>query len=192
MLKYFGFIVLLLLLSTSFTIAQEENAQMNEQMKVWMDYMTPGPMHEMMAKNVGEWKTTTKFWNYPGAEPMTSEGSAKTEAILGGRYFKSVHTGNVMGMPMEGWSIEGYDNGKKEFMNIWIDNMGTGMAVSSGKYDEASGNYKYEGTMYDAMGGKDTKFTTVMKQIDDNNILFEMYGNFEGKEFKMMEMTYTR
>ena len=43
-----------------------------------------------------------------------------------------------MGMPMEGWSIEGYDNGKKEFVNIWIDNMGSGMASSSGKYDEVT------------------------------------------------------
>jgi hypothetical protein len=180
------------LFSSSILIAQEENGQMNDQMKIWMDYMTPGPMHEMMAKNVGDWKTTTTFWNYPGAEPMTSEGTAKTEAILGGRYFKTVHSGNVMGMPMEGWSIEGYDNGKKEFMNIWIDNMGSGMAFSTGKYDEASGNYKYEGTMYDPMSNKDTKFTSIMKQVDDNNILFEMYGSYEGKEFKMMEMTYTR
>jgi hypothetical protein len=46
--------------------------------------------------------------------------------------------------------------------------------------------------MYDPMAGKDTKVTSIMKQLDENNIFFEMFGSYEGKEFKMMEMTYTR
>jgi hypothetical protein len=192
MVKYFYLIFLLLILSFNFGFAQEESTQMNEQMKVWMDYMTPGPMHKMMARNVGEWKTETKFWNYPDAEPMMSEGKAITEAILGGRYFKTTITGDVMGMPMEGWSIEGYDNGKKEFVNFWIDNMGSGMARSSGMYDDVTKIINYKGTMYDPMAGKDMEFTSTAKQIDDNKIVFEMYSMVDGKEFKMMEMTYTR
>jgi hypothetical protein len=177
---------------TTSTFAQNESAGMEEQMKIWTEYMSPGPMHEMMNKNVGEWKTITKFWNAPGTEPMISEGKANTEAILGGRYFKTTITGDVMGMPMEGWSIEGYDNGKKEFINIWIDNMGSGMASSSGKYDEVTKMINYKGTMYDPMAGKDLEFTSTANQVDDNKIIFEMFSKVDGKEFKMMEMTYTR
>ena len=179
-----------LFFAANYSYAQEMDMQ--EMMKIWTEYMTPGPMHEEMAKNVGDWKTTTSFWNYPGAEPMVSEGTATTEAILGGRYFKTVHKGMVMGMPMEGWSIEAYDNGKKEFINIWFDNMGSGMAISTGKYNDSTATFDYTGTMYDAMSGKDVEFRSVAKQIDENKIFFEMFTSIKGSEFKMMEMVYSR
>ncbi len=183
-------LVLLILLPFTSIFAQEMNEQ--DMMKVWMEYMTPGPMHEMLAKNVGTWKTLTTFWNYPGAEPATSEGTAETESILGGRFFRTVHHSNVMGMPMEGWSIDGYDNGKKVFMSIWMDNMGTGLAHSSGTYDEATGAFNHIGTMYDAMADMDLEFRTVTRIVGENKMIFEMYTDFQGQEFKMMEMVYTR
>ena len=45
-----------------------------------------------------------------------------------------------MGMPFNGLSLEGYDNAKKEFTSIWIDNMGTGTSISAkiGLGDEMS------------------------------------------------------
>jgi hypothetical protein len=53
-------------------------------MKLWMDYMTPGPMHQMMAKSVGEWKTINKYWIDPAAEPMVTEGTATSETYRNG------------------------------------------------------------------------------------------------------------
>ncbi len=82
-------IILLLILSANvFLLAQETDMQ-DEQMQIWMEYMTPGPMHEMLAKSVGDWKTINKFWMDPAGDPMIVEGTGKTEMILGGRYQKS-------------------------------------------------------------------------------------------------------
>lgn len=172
--------------------AKAQEMDMQEMMKAWMEYMTPGPMHEMMSKNVGSWKTVTTFWNYPGVEPSTTEGTAEMESILGGRYFKTVHKSMVMGMPMEGWSIDAYDNGKKEFISIWIDNMGSGVAISRGTYDEKTATHHHTGIMYDSMAGEDTEFRSVIKQVNENKMVFDMYGKYNGQEFKMMEMVYTR
>lgn len=192
-MKKVALLFVLFVLATSFSFAQNEEMGMNDQMKIWMEYMTPSKMHDMMAASVGEWKTTTKYWMDPSApEPMVSEGTATVEMILGGRYMKTVHKGNVMGMPMEGWSIEAYDNGKKEFLNIWVDNMGTGMATSTGKYNEENRTISYTGKMYDPMSGSDVDFRSEVKIMDDNNFVFEMYNMINGKEVKMMEMTYTR
>ena len=58
------FILLLILSSNVFLLAQETDMQ-DEQMQIWMEYMTPGPMHEMLAKSVGDWKTINKFWMDP-------------------------------------------------------------------------------------------------------------------------------
>ncbi len=132
------------LFSLTSIFAQDQNQEMDESQKAWMEFMTPGTYHEMMAKNVGEWKTVTKYWMDPNAEPQVIEGTAKTESLLGGRYFKTTHTGNMMGMPFEGFSIDGYDNAKKEFFSIWLDNMGTSYMLSKGNYDEDSKTLSYD------------------------------------------------
>jgi len=182
---------LLLVTTTSYIFAQDEMSQ-NEQMNAWMEYMTPADMHEMLAKSNGDWKTISRWWMDPAGEPMESEGSAKFEMILGGRYQKSYHTGEVMGMPMEGINLLGYDNATKEFTSIWIDNMGTGTAVAKGKYDEHTKSIIMNGSMIDPMTKKDMSFKQIFKRIDDNHQIVEMYMDFEGQEFKSMEVELIR
>ncbi|MGE5804859.1 MAG: DUF1579 domain-containing protein [Ignavibacteria bacterium] len=166
--------------------------EMDAQQKAWMEYMTPGKYHEMMAKSVGEWKTVTKWWMDPSAEPMVSEGTAVNEMIMGGRYLKSTHSGIMMGQPFEGIMIEGYDNTKKEFVSTWIDNMGTGIMFSAGKYDEPSQSITFEGSMVDPMTGSDVKYKQTVKIIDQNKHMMEMYDVSKGTEIKMMEIEFTR
>lgn len=161
-------------------------------MQIWMEYMTPGPMHEMLASQVGEWKTISKYWMDPSVEPMTYEGLAKTEMILGGRYQKSNHNAEVMGMPMEGISLVGYDNTAQEFTSIWIDNLGTGTAVAKGRFDKESNSISMMGTMIDPMAKDEVNFTQKMKFIDDNHFTLEMYLNLDDKEFKSMEIEFIR
>jgi len=119
-----------------------QDEDMAAQQQAWMEYMTPGPMHEMMAKSVGDWKATIKFWMDPAGEPTVVEGTSKVEMILGGRYLKETSNSMVMGMPMEGLNLMGYDNATKEFTSVWIDNMGTGTMVANGTY-EIQGNTSY-------------------------------------------------
>lgn len=170
----------------------QEGGEQSQEMQAWMEYMTPGPMHEMMAKTAGEWKVNTKYWMDPAGEPMETEGKANVEMILGGRYMKSTHTGKMMGMPFEGINLQGYDNATGEFTAIWIDNMGTGISVSKGKYDEATKSINFEGSMLDPMTKEDMSFRQVVKTIDDNHFMFEMYMNYNGQEFKSMVVDYSR
>ena len=187
----FLFVFLIVMSSTSLIIAQEGGEQSPE-MKAWMEYMTPGPIHEMMAKTVGDWNVNTKYWMDPAGEPMETEGKSSVEMILGGRYMKSTHTGTMMGMPFEGINLQGYDNATGEFTAVWIDNMGTGISVSKGKYDEATNSINFEGSMIDPMTKEDMNFKQVVTFIDDNHFMFEMYSNYNGQEFKSMVVDYTR
>ena len=169
-----------------------QDDDMAAQQQAWMDYMTPGPMHEMMAKSVGDWSATIKYWMDPSGEPTVTEGTSKVEMILGGRYLKETSNSTVMGMPMDGISITGYDNAAKEFTNIWIDNMGTGITVAKGTYDEATNTITLLGSMIDPMTGKDTKYRETLHLIDDNHHVFEMFTDHDGQEIKTMEVEYTR
>lgn len=178
---------------TSLSFSQEQNMPSQEEMmKAWMEYMTPGDMHQMMAKAVGEWKTVSKYWMDPSAEPMVSEGTATYEMIMGGRYLKAIHKGETMGMPFEGMLIQGYDNGKKEFIGIWFDSMGTGMSVSKGTYDETNKSINMTSQMYEPSLKMDIDYRSVLKMISDDESVMEMYATMGGKEFKTMEMIYTR
>jgi hypothetical protein len=184
--------VFLLAISSNVLLAQDEGEEMDPaMMKAWQDAMTPGPMHEMLANQVGTWKAEVKMWMDPSQPPTTSEATTVCESMLGGRYFKSTHTGMMMGMPFEGFEISGYDNVKKEFFNVWIDNMGTGMMVSTGTYDEATKTLTFTGKMTEPMG-TEMNVREVVKHTDKDHSTFEMYMDMGGKEVKNMEINYTR
>ena len=191
MLKPINSILVLLIFSTSVLIAQEGGEQTQE-MQVWMEYMTPGPMHEMLAKSVGDWKTVSKFWMDPAGDPMIVEGTGKTEMILGGRYQKMTHRSAMMGMQTEGISTIGYDNATEEFTMTWIDNIGTGTAIAKGKYNENTNSIIMNGTMVDPMSKQEMNIKQVLKFLDNDHQLLEMYLDYNGQEFKSMEIEFTR
>ena len=167
-------------------------AQGNDDMKAMMDYATPGNNHKMLAKMEGTWAATVTFWMQPGAAPMTSTATAVNEMILGGRYLQSRNTGTMMGQPFEGMGITGYDNAKKVFIASWIDNFGTGILLMTGKWDDATKAIVFTGTEVDPASGKEFSYRQVVRNPDDNTQIMEMYANMGGKEFKNMEIKYTR
>jgi hypothetical protein len=167
-------------------------AQSQDDMKVFQAYMTPGPTHDMLAKSTGNWAGTITLWMQPGAQPVNAAGESKNEMILGGRYLKTVSTGNMMGMPFEGMGVTGYDNAKKVFVNTWVDNMGTGITNMEGKWDPQTKSINFSGTMVDPATGKDVPIREVIKFVNDTTQILEWYNTAHGQEYKSMEIRYTR
>jgi|SRR6218665_215477 len=164
-------------------------------MKNWMEYATPGEVHKMLASWNGNWDGEVTIWETPDAPPQKSTTKSVNKMIFGGRYQVSNHSGNMMGMPFEGQSTVGYDNGKKQFVSSWIDNMGTGIMYLSGPWDAASKSITLTGKMVDPSAGNGHEVTMkeVLKVIDDNTQIMEMYGpDKNGKEFKVMEIKSVR
>ncbi|MFH0733142.1 MAG: DUF1579 domain-containing protein [bacterium] len=172
--------------------AQEQEIQMSAEQKAWMEYMTPGDEQKRMANLAGEWKAEIKMWMLPDTEAMVSEGKVINEMILGGRYLQSKHSGIMMGQPMEGLNIEGFDNATKEYKSVWIDNMGTGIMTSAGKYDAESKSIIYYGLMVDPIEKKEVKIKEIVKNIDNDTQFFELFIDAKGTEFKTMEIKMTR
>lgn len=157
----------------------------------WASYMTPSKTHEMLTKDSGKWTSDLTFWMDGQEQKSTAEVEYKM--ILGGRYQESVHTGDMWGMPFEGRGLIAFDNATEEFISTWIDNMGTGLMVTRGKYDEASKTLTLNGTMVDPVSKKEEKVKEVLTYIDDNNQKMEMYKiDDKGKETKTMEIISKR
>lgn len=163
-------------------------------MKAWIEFATPGPVHQMMASWNGNWKGEMSSYMSEGAPPMVAHTTATNSMILEGRYQQSRHSGSYDNMPFEGMGTLAYDNSKKQFISSWVDNMGTGIMILKGTWDEASKTITMTGTQTDPSRGKDCNVREVYRIIDDNNHLMEMYGPdpMTGKEFKMMEIKLSR
>lgn len=163
-------------------------------MKNWEAYMTPGEIHKMIGSWNGNWNGEISMWMAPGAPPSTSSGTMVNKTVLGGRYQQATYKGNYNGMPMEGMSTLAYDNAKKVFISTWIDNMGTGLMVGKGPWDPTTRTITLTGSMVDPTTGKDMDFRETYKIVDDNFHVMEMFAAdpTTGKEFKTMEIKYTR
>lgn len=167
-------------------------AQTPEEQKAYMEYMTPGPTQQMMAKSAGTWTGTVTMWTPENATPSTSTMETTNTMILGGRYLQSTNKGTMMGQPFEGIGVTGYDNSKKVFVSSWVDNMGTGMIFMEGTWDAATNSMKLSGKNTDPVTGKDVPIREEMKFVDDNHQELVMYFTEKGKEFKGMEIKYVR
>ncbi len=181
---------LLFLIAILFSIVSVQAQDQAEMMKKWQEYMTPGPMHAELAKMAGNWKA--EITQYAGGQEMKAEGTAVFEMILGGRYLKSSFKTEFMGMPMEGFGLDAYDNQSKEFVSVWLDNFGTGVLVLKGSYDPAAKTITYIGNTFDPMSGKEIKMKNVNHIVDENKTVNDMYNIVDGKEVKSMSITYTR
>ena len=147
----------------------------------------------MLAKDTGTWDAELTFWSPDNPQEMKSTATVTYKMIMGGRYQEGTYSGDMFGMPFEGRGMVAYDNATEEFVSTWIDNMGTGMMVTKGKYDEATKTSTFYGEMVDPVTKKAKKIKEVITYIDDNNQKMEMFDVSEdGKEFKSMQVVSKR
>jgi hypothetical protein len=168
--------------------------EQQKEMEAMMKAGTPGPEHKKIADEfAGTWDCTVTMWMEGNPQPMTSNGTMKSEMMFGGRYLHMGFKGDFMGQPFEGGGVMGYDNITKKYFGTWMDNMSTCMMHSTGTWDAASKAYNFNSEMPDPMTGKMVKVREVVTVTDNNHHTHQMYApDKSGKEMKCMEIKYTR
>lgn len=186
--------------STPATSAGQPNEA--ELMKQMAEMSKLNENHKLLASLNGNWTFKIKFWMNPNpsAPPQESSGTATRKSMMDGRYFVMDVTGKMQ-MPgadgkmkdvtFKGQGIEGYDNVKKKFIGSWVDNMGTGIELSEGTYDDATKTFTYTSEVEPVPGMK-TPIREVLKLADKDHMMLEWYETQGGQEKKTMEIAYTR
>jgi hypothetical protein len=152
--------------------------------------MTPGPEHAWLGRLAGTWDFTATFWMGPGGPPTTSTGVAERSTILGGRVMVEKVTSQMMGQPFEGLGMMGFDNVSGKYWGTWNDNMSTGIMNSTGNC--ASDKCEFASTAFDPITGK-LSTGRMTSEHSANRETHAMYtAGPDGKEFKNMELVYTR
>lgn len=154
----------------------------------------PGENHKVLEPMVGKWKTTTKFWMSPDAPPQESTGTSDNQWIMDGRFVQQDVKGTAMGKPFEGRGLIGYDNVRESYSSVWIDNIGTGIMTSQSKYNPETKTIEESGTYACPMTGKkDQKYRATLNLAEPEKMIYTMFmTDPSGKEFKGMEITYTK
>lgn len=184
-------------LLASLALAQEghEQPQMTpEQMAEMEAYMkagTPGAPHKAMAATVGSYDLAIKSWS-EGELAMEESGTAVRTMELDGRVLVEKVTSSMMGMPFTGYVMMGYDNVTGKYWSTWADSMSTGLMVSEGTCD-AQQSCTFTGSWNDPITEAPVTTRMTTSWTSPTTQIFAMYGpGKDGKEVKMMEMTYTK
>lgn len=163
-------------------------------MQACMAAGTPGPMHDYLSQSAGTWSGKTTMWMAPGVEPTKSDCTSTISTIMDGRFTKCELAGDMGMGPFNGLGLYGYDNVTQKFQANWIDNCATTMMNGTGERssDGKTMTWKYNYTC------PVTKKPTTMREVEHitgkDGKTMEMYGvdPKSGKEFKMMEVVFTR
>ena len=138
-------------LVTTHVVLGQDGGDEAAAMAAMMKLATPGPQHAELAKMAGSWDVQYRMRWSPDAPWMDIPGTSEVTPILGGRFMLETVKFSMMGMPMEGVQILGYDNLTGEYTALWADTMSTWWTSSRGKAD-ADGTVDYKGDMTDVAG----------------------------------------
>ena len=155
---------------------------------------TPGPMHKHLASMAGTWTGQNKCWMAPGVEPIVSQCTATYASVMDGRFVKCDVTGDMPGFgAFNGFGAYGYDNVGQKFQSTWFDNMGTGMMVGTGELSPDGKTMTWTYNFNCPIAKKQITVRQVEKETGEGTRTMEMFGpDKTGKEFKTMEITFTR
>lgn len=147
----------------------------------------------MMATWQGEWKDTMLYYTEPGTSPDTGYTTTVYKTELDTLYTTAVTRGFIFSRSFEGRNIMGWDNTKKVFQSVWVDNLGSGITMLEGPWNSDNKTITLKGKMLDPASEKETDFEEVITIIDDKHQKFEMWNtDLKGNRRLTMQIFSTK
>jgi len=171
----------------------EMTPEQKAEMEAYMKAGTPGPPHKVLASTAGNYDVKIKHWHEPNGPAMEETGTATRSMELDGRVLVEQFKSSMMGMPYAGQGMMGFDNVSGKYWSTWSDSMSTGLMVTEGTCDDQGKTCTFNGSWNDPIKKGPVKARMTTRRPSPTTEIFELYGpGKDGKEFKMMEITYTR
>lgn len=165
------------------------------QMEALQKLGSPNENHQVFEPLVGKWTYTLQWWMAPEAPADSMSGTTENTLLFNGRFLTQKVKGESKDFPgFEGLLLLGYDNVRQEYQSVWLDNMATGLMTGSGGYDAAAKTITQAGEFGCPMTGETHRyFRSAWHITDADHNTYTSYSKTpEGREFKSMEILYTR
>lgn len=167
--------------------------EMQEAFAAYAELQQPSEHHAELAKWIGEWDCQVSVMMDPDAPPMQSRGSATFSWLHEGLWVKQEFRGEMMGQAFNGFGISGYDNFRKQYVDMWVDSMSTSMTTMRGSTMPGSDVVAMFGEMDEPMTGEIGKIVrNVITHHSDDHATFEMQEVMYGEPFTVMQIEYRR
>ena len=163
----------------------EKTSNMAEMLKATQ----PSEYHKRLESLAGSWDVLVRFKYGPGSERQ-GKGSSEAKWILGGRFLQQEYQSESGQVTLQ---FIGYDNQKKKFLEMKMDNMDTGVLYTEGSMSEDGKVITNVGIRTDPMTGEAKKLRIVTTLTDKDHYTVEWFQpDSEGKEEKRVTMIHTR
>ena len=175
--------------------AQDKKKAADEKaaMEAWQKAMTPGDGQKKLEPLIGTFEAKVRMWMDPSRPPDDSTGTSVNTWVLGDRFVQTKYEGVFLGEAFNGVGYTGYDNVTKKYEGTWMDTGSTAIMTSVGTIDAAGKVISMKATTSDPATGKVTTADQKITIVDNDHHSIEMWGKApDGKNFKMMEIQYTR
>ncbi|HTU33592.1 MAG TPA: DUF1579 family protein [Candidatus Acidoferrum sp.] len=146
-----------------------------------------GAQQEFLAKRAGNYTRVIKFMGQPGEW----KGTSKISVILGGRFIMEENHDRVMGNPVEGIRILGYDDASKHYELISMYTMSTGITKFTGTSSDGGRTVDYSATSSEPQG--QVPLHALIRQVNSDEFVVTLSTRGPDGKFKpFQETTYTR
>lgn len=152
----------------------------------------PDEQHRQLEPLVGSWEVaiTYRFGNGPERH---GTASCKTTWILDHRFLEQRYESRFGNRPFQVLQILGYDNGRKKFFELKMDNLDNGLLHNEGAISADGKVLSFQGDRIDPMTGKVGRLRTVTTVADADHYTLDWYQlSPDGKEQKTVSMQHTR
>ena len=195
----FALVVVAGLLVASMPMVGQEKTNdqhLKEVMEAYSKFADPGEHHARLEALVGLWDIKGRFRMGPNQPWTNFHAVTEIESILGGRFVTSRALGGAtewMPRPYEGFSVMGYDNYKKKFSVVALENYSTAMQKMEGGFDQSTQTINFVGTTVDPVAAVEKSVRYTMKFDKPDRLVHTFYNQDEhGAEFIFVEETSTR
>jgi pimeloyl-ACP methyl ester carboxylesterase len=161
---------------------------------VLMKARQPGAGHQRLQHLAGEWDRAIKFRFAPWFWWVEEKSPATTKWILGGRFLQEhAKGGSGLCQEFESLGFVGYDRVKKCYVLIRMDNEWTSPVTAEGDFDASGRKLTFQTNGLNPLVGRITPMRVVytIASEDSYNVGHYLPGA-DGKEFRWMDITYTR
>lgn len=168
-------------------------ANMAAMMEKAKRFTQPGEQHKALEKFLGKWSIEMRIF-MAGKPTAPEKGTAEFSWLMAGRWMKSEWKGSMMGMPMEGFMILGYDNFKQSYVSTSISSADTAMTHAEGDMDPSGKALLSYGTLDEYLTGEHDKMVKYVWRFPSNDkMTLEVHDLPIGeKNTKVIEISYTR
>ncbi|MHC4079975.1 MAG: DUF1579 family protein [Planctomycetota bacterium] len=134
--------------------AQVEREPTPEEL-AYMKAGTPGKHHQILDQMVGEWEGRFTMRMDPTEEPMVTTGTVSRKWILDGRFIQEEVVGQIPDLgTFHGLGFVGYNNFDGQYESVWMENMSTAIAMSTGTFHPDKKVLHMAGDMRDPVTGR--------------------------------------